>query len=113
MAEQKEPASENFNELVKVAIVSGDNRVQVAGTGFGPKNVPHLVSVHGQTFNLELAPHLAVFRYADQPGMIGRVGIDLRRARREHRARPPSAQRAAMAQRPSWPSPPTLRCRRR
>jgi D-3-phosphoglycerate dehydrogenase len=74
VAEQKEPASENFNELVTVAIISGENRVQVAGTGFGPKNVPHLVSVHGQAFNLALAPHLAVFRYVDQPGMIGRVG---------------------------------------
>ena len=46
----------------------------MAGTGFGPKNVPHLVSVYGQSFNLEIAPHFAFFRYADQPGMIGRVG---------------------------------------
>jgi D-3-phosphoglycerate dehydrogenase len=59
---------------VTVAIESNRDRVEVAGTGFGPRNVPHLVSVYGQSFNLELAPHLAVFRYADQPGMIGRVG---------------------------------------
>lgn len=74
VSEQKQPASENFNELVKVAIVSGGERAEVAGTGFGPKSVPHLVQAYGQTFNLELEPHLAVFRYADQPGMIGRVG---------------------------------------
>ncbi len=69
-------ASEDFNELVTVAIVSGDSgeRVEVAGTGFGPRNVPHLVSVYGQSFNLEIAEHFAFFRYADQPGMIGRVG---------------------------------------
>jgi D-3-phosphoglycerate dehydrogenase len=57
-----------------VAITAGDQRLEAAGTGFGPKNVPHLVSVYDQTFNIEVAPHFAFFRYADQPGMIGRVG---------------------------------------
>jgi D-3-phosphoglycerate dehydrogenase / 2-oxoglutarate reductase len=66
--------SEDFSELVSVAIGSGADRVEVAGTGFGPRNVPHLVRVYGQSFNIEFAPHLAFFRYADQPGMIGRVG---------------------------------------
>jgi D-3-phosphoglycerate dehydrogenase / 2-oxoglutarate reductase len=64
----------DFNELVTVALVAGDERVEVAGTGFGPRNVPHLVAAFGQTFNIEIAPHLAFFRYRDQPGMIGRVG---------------------------------------
>jgi D-3-phosphoglycerate dehydrogenase len=36
--------------------------------------VPHLVSVYGQSFNIEMAEHFAFFRYRDQPGMIGRVG---------------------------------------
>jgi D-3-phosphoglycerate dehydrogenase len=72
--EQSVGESENFSELVRVAITSGDGRVEVAGTGFGPRNVPHLVSVYGQSFNIEFAPHFAFFRYADQPGMIGRVG---------------------------------------
>jgi D-3-phosphoglycerate dehydrogenase len=67
-------ASDDFSELVSVAIGSGADRVEVAGTGFGPRNVPHLVSVYGQSFNIEFAPHFAFFRYADQPGMIGRVG---------------------------------------
>ena len=48
--------------------------MEVAGTGFGPRNVPHLVSVYGQSFNIEVAEHFAFFRYRDQPGMIGRVG---------------------------------------
>jgi D-3-phosphoglycerate dehydrogenase len=74
VSEERVGASEDFNELVTVAIVSGDERVEVAGTGFGPRNVPHLVSVYGQSFNIEVAPHFAFFRYRDQPGMIGRVG---------------------------------------
>ena len=74
VAEHKEPASGDFNELVTVIVTSSAGSVEVAGTGFGPRNVPHLVSVFGQSFNMEFADHLAVFRYRDQPGMIGRVG---------------------------------------
>jgi D-3-phosphoglycerate dehydrogenase len=74
VAEQKEPESENFTELVAVQVISNGASVEVAGTGFGPRQVPHLVSAYGQSFNMELADHLAFFRYRDQPGMIGRVG---------------------------------------
>ena len=74
VAEHKQSEAEDFNELVRVTVTSGDDQVDVAGTGFGPKNVPHLVGVYGQSFNIELADHFAFFRYADQPGMIGRVG---------------------------------------
>jgi D-3-phosphoglycerate dehydrogenase / 2-oxoglutarate reductase len=72
--ERKQSESADYHELVTVAVVADGNRVEVAGTGFGPRNVPHLVSVYGQTFNIEVAPHFAFFRYRDQPGMIGRVG---------------------------------------
>ena len=74
VAEQKEPAATDFNELVAVCVASNGHQVEVAGTGFGPRHVPHLVSVYGQSFNIEFADHFAVFRYRDQPGMIGRVG---------------------------------------
>jgi D-3-phosphoglycerate dehydrogenase len=74
VAEQKESESDNFTELIRVEVVSDSGSVEVAGTGFGPRQVPHLVSVYGQSFNMELADHLAFFRYRDQPGMIGRVG---------------------------------------
>jgi D-3-phosphoglycerate dehydrogenase / 2-oxoglutarate reductase len=74
VAEQKEPESVDFNEVVRVEVVSDSGSIEVAGTGFGPRQVPHLVSVYGQSFNLEMAEHFAFFRYRDQPGMIGRVG---------------------------------------
>jgi D-3-phosphoglycerate dehydrogenase / 2-oxoglutarate reductase len=74
VSEQRQVESADFNELVTVAVVSGGERVEVAGTGFGPRHTPHLVTVHGQSFNIEIAPHFAFFRYRDQPGMIGRVG---------------------------------------
>ena len=74
LVETKESASEDFTELVTVRLGSGDDAVEVAGTGVGPRNEPYLVSVWGESFYLPFADHLAVFRYADQPGMIGRVG---------------------------------------
>jgi D-3-phosphoglycerate dehydrogenase len=74
IAETKDASSEDFTELVEISIVSGDQRVEVAGTGLGPRNLPRLVRVYGQSFNLEFADHFVFFRYANQPGMIGRVG---------------------------------------
>ncbi len=74
LVESKEPSSEDFTELVTVRLRSGDEEVEVAGTGVGPRNEPYLVSVWGESFYLPFAEHIAVFRYADRPGMIGRVG---------------------------------------
>jgi D-3-phosphoglycerate dehydrogenase len=49
----------------------------VTGTVVGRHARPHLLEAWGQRFNLQLEPHLAVFRYRDQPGMVGRVGTAL------------------------------------
>jgi len=66
--------AEDFHELIRVTVVAGAERVAVAGTGIGPSHVPHLVEVQGRRLTIELAPYITVFRYADLPGMIGRVG---------------------------------------
>jgi D-3-phosphoglycerate dehydrogenase / 2-oxoglutarate reductase len=74
LVETKDASAEDFTELVTVRVGSGDHEVEVAGTSVGPRNEPYLVSVWGEGFYLPFAEHIAVFRYADQPGMIGRVG---------------------------------------
>jgi D-3-phosphoglycerate dehydrogenase len=74
LVEVKETASDEFTDLVTVRIESGVRAVEVAGTAVGPRNVPHLVGVWGESFYMPLEQHLAIFRYRDQPGMIGRVG---------------------------------------
>jgi D-3-phosphoglycerate dehydrogenase len=66
--------AQDFNELIRVTVLAGDQRVAVAGTGIGPGQLPHLVEVQGRRLTVELAPFVTVFRYADLPGMIGRVG---------------------------------------
>jgi D-3-phosphoglycerate dehydrogenase len=66
--------AQDFNELIRVTVVAGGQRVAVAGTGIGPNQVPHLVEVQGRRLTIELEAHVTVFRYEDLPGMIGRVG---------------------------------------
>jgi D-3-phosphoglycerate dehydrogenase len=72
--ETSSPDAQDFNDLIRVSVVAGANRVQVAGAGMGPQRIPHLVEVHGRRLTVELAPNVTVFRYRDVPGMIGRVG---------------------------------------
>jgi D-3-phosphoglycerate dehydrogenase len=74
LIETRDALSPDFTELVTVRLHTGDDVVEVAGTGVGPRNEPYLVGVWGEGFYLPFAQHLAVFRYRDQPGMIGRVG---------------------------------------
>jgi D-3-phosphoglycerate dehydrogenase len=74
LIERREASSEDFTELVTVRIHSGDETVEVAGTGAGPRNLPHLVRVWADDFFLPFADNISIFSYADTPGMIGKVG---------------------------------------
>jgi len=72
--ETKDSIAEDFTELVVVRVHTGEGEVEVAGTSVGPRSEPYLVSAWNESFYLPFADHITVFRYADQPGMIGRVG---------------------------------------
>jgi D-3-phosphoglycerate dehydrogenase / 2-oxoglutarate reductase len=74
LVEVTESASDDFTELVVVRVTGAERTVEAAGTGVGPRNVPYLVGVLGESFYMPFADHLAIFRYEDRPGMIGRVG---------------------------------------
>ncbi len=56
----------------RVTLRSGE--VSVSGTTIGTTSRARLVSVFDQPIEIELAPHIGIFRYLDVPGMIGRVG---------------------------------------
>jgi D-3-phosphoglycerate dehydrogenase len=75
VSERKEVATRDFTDLVRVTVVSGGERVRVVGTTLGRMHRPHLLEAWGQRFNLQLDDdHMALFRYRDVPGMVGRVG---------------------------------------
>jgi len=74
VAETNRHVARDFTDLVRVTVVSGGERTRVVGTVIGRRNRPHLLEAWGSRFNVQLEDHLAVFRYRDQPGMLGRVG---------------------------------------
>ncbi len=55
-----------------VRLKAGDNAV--AGTLVGPNHKPRLVQVWGFDVDMEPADHMAFFRYADRPGVVGIIG---------------------------------------
>jgi D-3-phosphoglycerate dehydrogenase / 2-oxoglutarate reductase len=67
----------DFTDLVRVSVVSGGRRTRVVGTTLGRLHRPHLLEAWGSRFNVQLEHHLALFRYSDVPGMLGRVGTTL------------------------------------
>jgi D-3-phosphoglycerate dehydrogenase len=78
VSERNELHARDFTDLVRVTLVSGSERVRVVGTTLGRLHRPHLLEAWGQRFNLQFDDdHLALFRYRDVPGMIGRVGTAL------------------------------------
>jgi D-3-phosphoglycerate dehydrogenase len=74
VTETKRSQARDFTDLVRVSIVGGDARARVVGTTLGRMHRPHLLEAWGQRFNLQLEQHIALFRYRDVPGMVGRVG---------------------------------------
>jgi D-3-phosphoglycerate dehydrogenase len=78
VSERKEVVARDFTDLVRVTVVSGGERVRVVGTTLGQLHRPHLLEAWGQRFNVQFdEDHLAIFRYRDVPGMVGRVGSSL------------------------------------
>jgi D-3-phosphoglycerate dehydrogenase len=74
VVEISNPHARDFENLVRVTVQAGDVRQRAVGTVIGRQNRPHLLEAWGQRFDVQLDEHLAVFRYQDQPGMIGRIG---------------------------------------
>jgi len=76
ITETNQPSARDFTDLVRVT-VNGATEQRVVGTVLGRVNRPHLLEAWGSRFNVQLEEHLAIFRYRDQPGMLGRVGTVL------------------------------------
>jgi D-3-phosphoglycerate dehydrogenase len=75
VSERRETNARDYADLVRVTVVSGDERARVVGTTLGQLHRPHLLEAWGQRFNLQIDdPYIALFRYSDVPGMVGRVG---------------------------------------
>ncbi|MGZ6696656.1 MAG: phosphoglycerate dehydrogenase [Solirubrobacteraceae bacterium] len=74
VVESRRSHARDFADLVRVTVVSGGRAERVSGTTLGHHHRPHLLEAWGQRFNLQIEDHIALFRYRDVPGMVGRVG---------------------------------------
>jgi D-3-phosphoglycerate dehydrogenase / 2-oxoglutarate reductase len=75
VSERRETVAHDFTDLVRVSLVCGPEQTRIVGTTLGQLHRPHLLEAWGQRFNLQIDEgHLALFRYQDVPGMVGRVG---------------------------------------
>lgn len=63
-----------YHSLAVVGVDSSDGSAEVVGTTIGAEARPWLTHVLGFAIDIELAPHMAFFRYGDVPGVIGKVG---------------------------------------
>jgi D-3-phosphoglycerate dehydrogenase len=72
--ETKQPAAVDFLNLITVTTRDSQGELSVSGTTLGPKHHPRLVKVYRQDVDIEPAPHMVFLRYADVPGMIGKIG---------------------------------------
>ena len=72
--ESKQPAAVDFLNLITVTTHDAQGELSVSGTTLGPKHRPRLVKVYRQDVDIEPAPHMVFLRYADVPGMIGKIG---------------------------------------
>lgn len=77
VSETSTSQARDFSDLVRVTVVSGGVSTRVVGTTLSRLDRPHLLEAWGARFNVQLEQHLAIFRYRDQPGMMGRVGTAL------------------------------------
>ncbi|MDX6199906.1 MAG: D-3-phosphoglycerate dehydrogenase / 2-oxoglutarate reductase [Actinomycetota bacterium] len=74
----KHDDSPDYRNLLTVrgVLPTGEN-VSVSGTLSGTRQVEKLTEIDGFDVDLLAADHLLFFRYADQPGVVGRVGAAL------------------------------------
>jgi D-3-phosphoglycerate dehydrogenase len=74
VVEERNRAPRDYSNTVEVRLVSDGEEVNVSGTTIGPEPRLFLGGALGFGIDLEIAPHMVFIRYADQPGVIGRVG---------------------------------------
>jgi D-3-phosphoglycerate dehydrogenase / 2-oxoglutarate reductase len=72
--EEKQRASGDYTNLVRVDVHANGDHTPVSGTIIGLENRLWLVEALGYQLEIELAPLMTFFLYDDKPGVIGRVG---------------------------------------
>ena len=76
-----DPDSPDYRNLLTVrGVLPTGETVSVSGTLSGIRQVEKLTEIDGFDVDLLASDHLLFFRYADQPGIVGRIGAALGQA---------------------------------
>lgn len=69
--------SHDYVSMIEVRAQSDSGRIVIGGSLVGKRNEPRLVSLY--EYDVDMAPsrYMTFFRYADVPGMIGKIGTIL------------------------------------
>ncbi|MBN1288438.1 MAG: phosphoglycerate dehydrogenase [Actinobacteria bacterium] len=76
----KETKSKNIKDYLNLVMVTGRSEkcsISVGGTLVGLSNMERVVHIYEYEIDMGLSEYMAIFRYPDIPGMIGKVGTIL------------------------------------
>ena len=76
VTESKATAHGKYLNLIRVNIVSGENRFTAAGTVFG-KDELRIIEINGYELDVNPSPFMLIAENTDKPGMIGQIGTIL------------------------------------
>jgi D-3-phosphoglycerate dehydrogenase len=77
VTESRRRQAVDFTNLITVKSEDRRGELAVGGTTIGPRHKPRFVQIYRHDIDIEPAKYMAFFRYADVPGMIGKVGTIL------------------------------------
>jgi D-3-phosphoglycerate dehydrogenase len=72
--EIKSSEETDFNEWLHVAVFAGDQKISVAGSIFGAKNLPRIVRLNSQPVEIVPEGVLFLMNNKDRPGIVGYIG---------------------------------------
>jgi D-3-phosphoglycerate dehydrogenase len=77
VSETKRPETHDYVSMLALRSTTPHGPVEIGAALIGKNDEPRIVTLFGYDIELAPAKHMAVFRYPDRPGMIGKVGTIL------------------------------------
>lgn len=77
VTEKKDPECTDYVSMVRFTAHAGDQVIEISAILGGKSFTPRIVSIFGYDLDLVPGKYIAVFKYADKPGMLGKIGTIL------------------------------------
>ena len=77
VSETKRPETHDYVSMLVLRSTTPHGPVEIGAALIGKNDEPRIVTLFGYDIEVAPAKHMAVFRYPDRPGMIGKVGTIL------------------------------------